>query len=311
MCSLSVMAIIVSYQPDLASLRGLLEALRPQVALSVVVDNGSDEDVAGWIAANVRDNLHCLALGANYGVAAAQNAGVRYAREAGATHVILFDQDSEPAPDMVAHLVAACLHMESLGYKVAAVGPRYIDSRQNNPPPFIQIRGFRLHRQECRNTGDVVRVDYLVSSGCLIPMTALEAVGMMREELFIDYVDIEWGLRSRSMGFQSFGACDAIMEHQLGEAPIRFMGKMLPVHTPLRHYYHFRNAVWMYRQNWPPFNWKVRDAHRLLLKFVFYTFMARPRWQHLKMITLGVLHGLRGRMGVFPTDSAEADNGSR
>jgi rhamnosyltransferase len=201
--------------------------------------------------------------------------------------------------------------MESLGYKVAAVGPRYIDSRQNNPPPFIRIRGFRLHRQPCRNAGEVVQVDYLVSSGCLIPMTALDAVGMMREELFIDYVDIEWGLRSRSMGFQSFGACDAIMEHQLGETPIRFMGKMLPVHTPLRHYYHFRNAAWMYRQNWPPFNWKVRDVHRLMLKFVFYTFMARPRLQHLRMMTLGVLHGLRGRMGAFPTDSAEADNGSR
>ena len=269
MCRLRVIAIIVSYRPSLGPLQCLLDALRPQVALSVLVDNGSDEDVAGWIARTDHENLHCLELAANYGVAAAQNAGIRYAREAGATHVILFDQDSEPAPDMVAQLVSACLHTETLGHKVAALGPRYVDSRQNNPPPFIQIRGFRVHRQECRNAGDVVHVDYLVSSGCLIPMTALDEVGMMREDLFIDYVDIEWGLRARSIGFRCFGVCDAIMEHQLGEAPIRFMGKMLPVHTPLRHYYHFRNAVWMYRQNWPPLNWKMRDAYRLILKFAF------------------------------------------
>jgi rhamnosyltransferase len=289
--------VVVSYQPNLELLNRLLEALRPQVAITVVADNGSDEDVAGWIARSAHEDVRCLALGANLGVAAAQNAGIRFAREAGATYVILFDQDSEPAPDMVAQLVSACLRMDALGHTVGAVGPRYIDPRQDNPPPFIQIRGFRVHRQECRNAGDVVRVDYLVSSGCMIPIATWDAVGMMREELFIDYVDIEWGLRARSMGFQSFGACDAIMEHQLGEAPIRFMGKMLPVHTPLRHYYHFRNAVWMYRQNWPPLQWKVRDAYRLMLKFVFYAFMARSRLQHIRMMTLGVLHGLCGRMG--------------
>ena len=98
MCRLRVIAIIVSYRPSLGPLQCLLDALRPQVALSVLVDNGSDEDVAGWIARTDHENLHCLELAANYGVAAAQNAGIRCAREAGATHVILFDQDSEPAP---------------------------------------------------------------------------------------------------------------------------------------------------------------------------------------------------------------------
>jgi rhamnosyltransferase len=292
-----VIAVVVSYQPKIESLKRLLDSLRPQVAITVVVDNGSDDDVAGLIARRAHEDVRYIGLGANLGLAAGQNVGIRFARESGATYVILFDQDSEPAPDMVAQLVSACLRMGALGHKVGAMGPRYVDPRQDNPPPFIQIRGFRLHRQECRNAGDVVHVDYLVSSGCLIPMTTVDAVGMMRDDLFIDYVDIEWGLRARSMGFQCFGVCDAIMEHQLGEAPVRFMGKMLPIHTPLRHYYHFRNAVWMYRQNWPPLQWKVRDAYRLPLKFVFYSLMARPRLQHIRMMALGVLHGLCGRMG--------------
>jgi rhamnosyltransferase len=211
--------------------------------------------------------------------------------------VVLFDQDSEPAPDMVEHLLQACLSKESMGHKVGAVGPRYVDARQDNPPPFIQIRGLRVRRQACRQRGDVVPVDYLVSSGLLIPMSVLDSVGRMKEELFIDYVDIEWGLRARIAGYQCFGVCDAMMGHQLGEQPIRFMKKMLPLHTPLRHYYHFRNAVWMYRQDWLPLHWKVTDAYRLVLKFVFYSLMARPRLQHLRMMALGALHGLRGRMG--------------
>jgi rhamnosyltransferase len=71
------------------------------------------------------------------------------------------------------------------------------------------------------------------------------------------------------------------------------------VHTPLRHYYHFRNAVWLYRQNWVPRNWKWVDGYRLLLKYVFYSLFARPRVTHWRMMTLGIWHGLRGRAGCL------------
>ena len=40
----------------------------------------------------------------NLGVAAAQNQGIEWAKQQGATHVLLLDQDSLPHPDMVARL---------------------------------------------------------------------------------------------------------------------------------------------------------------------------------------------------------------
>jgi rhamnosyltransferase len=149
----------------------------------------------------------------------------------------------------------------------------------------------------CESLTDIVPVDYLVSSGLLIPMAVLDRVGGMREELFIDYVDIEWGLRAGAAGYRSFGVCGAFMNHQLGETPISFMGKPRPVHTPLRHYYAVRNGIWMYFQPFPPFNWKVRDAYRLALKFMFYCLMTKRRGSHFRMMALGIWHGLLGRMG--------------
>jgi rhamnosyltransferase len=270
----------------------------PQVSGVVVVDNGSAESVLVWLEAYPATvPLVTIPLYGNQGIAAAQNVGIEYAKQQQADYVILFDHDSLPASDMVAKLLAVAEAKAAAGVNVAAVGPRYLDERQDNPPPFIQVVGLRVIKQPCICGDSVVDVNYLIASGCLMPMRALDAVGYMHEELFIDYVDIEWGLRARSKGFESFGACGALMGHDLGDEPFVFFGKKYPHHSALRHYYHFRNAVWMYRQPWLPLHWKLADAWRLLLKYGFYTLFAKPRHQHWWMMTKGVWHGLTGRMG--------------
>lgn len=284
---------VVTFEPERSALEALLDALVPQVQRVVVVDNGSRTDVAAWLAARSTPAVTLLAQADNRGIAAAQNIGIQWARTQGAAHVLLMDQDSLPAPDMVATLLSALSHHPV----PAAAGPRYLDARQDNPPPFIRVRGLHLKRCACTTDSDVVAVDYLIASGCLIPMTVLEEVGVMREDLFIDYVDIEWGLRARHHGFQSYGVCAAHMQHSLGETPMTWLGKAIPLHSPLRHYYHFRNAVLLYRTPWVPTPWKLVDGWRLCLKYVFYTLFAKPRLAHWRMMTLGIVHGLAGRSG--------------
>jgi rhamnosyltransferase len=291
-------AVIVTYFPDLALLEALLEAIQRQVVGIVVIDNGSPPTTIGWLRAKQSKlSLILRPLGENKGVAHAQNCGLAVAQESGAENVVLFDQDSRPTCDIVARLLEALLDRQAAGTRVAAVGARYLDPRQNNPTPFIRIEGLRLRRQCCGKPGAVVQTDYLISSGCLIPLAALKAVGGLRDELFIDYVDIEWGLRAKSKGYFCFGACNATMLHDLGGEPIRFLRRSYPCHSPLRHFYHFRNAVWMYRQPWVPFNWKCVDAFRLLLKYGFYSLLAKPRLEHWWMMTKGIGHGLSGSMG--------------
>lgn len=294
-----IFAIVVAYQPDLDVLARLLDTLEPQVQQTIVVDNGVTGNLATFLVERNDPSLRYLPLGSNLGVAAAQNAGIRLAKSQGADYVVLFDQDSEPAMDMVETLVRAATTIARQSYNVAAVGPRYTDKRQNNPPPFIRIHGLRLERCICENDAAVVPVDYLISSGCLIPMSTLDKVGAMAEELFIDYVDIEWGLRAKHFGYQSFGVCSASMRHSLGENPLHFLGRKIPLHSPLRHYYHFRNAVCLYRKDWLPVNWKIVDGWRLLLKYGFYALLAKPRHKHLWMMSLGIVHGLIGRTGKF------------
>lgn len=294
-----VVAIVVTYHPDLDLLGAQLTRLAPQVTDVVLVDNGSLCDLIAWNAQRIPAAAAVIALGENRGIAAAHNAGIQWARNRRAEFVLLMDQDSIPAPEMVERLASALSAQSS----PAAVGPRYLDERQDNPPPFIRIQGLTLERCACATDDSVIPVDYLISSGCLIPMSVLDAVGGMQDDLFIDYVDIEWGLRARHHGFQSYGVCGAHMQHSLGDQPIKFLGKNIPLHSPLRHYYHFRNAVFLYKEQWVPLNWKLVDGWRLCLKYVFYALFAKPRLAHLRMMSLGVWHGLRGKVGELATAS--------
>ena len=288
-----ITAVVVTYQPALEVLGQLLDALVPQVTSVVVVDNGSHSDLAAWNSARDTRAVELLRLGENRGIAAAQNVGIQWARNRGAGFVLLMDQDSIPAPDMVEKLVSTISEQTS----PATAGPRYLDERQDNPPPFIRVRGLSLERCACSTEESVVPVDYLISSGCLIPMSVLDKVGGMRNDFFIDYVDIEWGLRARHHGFQSYGVCSAHMQHSLGDHPIKLFSKNIPLHSPLRHYYHFRNAVLLYKEPWVPLNWKLVDGWRLCLKYVFYSLFAKPRMAHWRMMTLGVWHGWVGKAG--------------
>lgn len=293
--SLNVVAIVVTYQPEPEVIEQLLDTLILQVTSVVLVDNSPYSELATWNSERDTNAVELIRLGENRGIAAAQNVGIQWARYRGAEFVLLMDQDSIPAPDMVEKLVSTISEQAS----PATAGPRYLDERQDNPPPFIRIRGLRLERCVCSAEESVVPVDYLISSGCLIPMSVLDKVGGMRDDFFIDYVDIEWGLRARHHGFQSYGVCAAHMQHSLGDHPIEFFGKNIPLHSPLRHYYHFRNAVLLYKEPWVPLNWKLVDGWRLCLKYVFYSLFAKPRMAHWRMMTLGVWHGLVRKSGKF------------
>ncbi len=295
-----VVAVVVTFQPDRVRLRALLDAVTEQVEGLVLVDNG-DAALFSSLGLVCRTKVQTLGMGENRGLAAAQNRGIGKAREWGAEFVLLLDQDSVPAGDMVSKLMAAMMGLRDRGLRVAAVGPRYTDQNQIDLRPFVRVRNARVERFDCGRSDRVVEVDHLIASGSLVPVTALDAIGGMREDLFIDHIDTEWGLRARCEGYRLFGVCGAAMRHGLGDRPYRFLGRYVPIHSPLRHYYLFRNTVWLCRQGWIPWHWRLAIARSAFFKLLFFAIVPRERLSQIGMIFRGVCDGWRGRMGRLET----------
>lgn len=298
----SVVAVVVTYNPEDIGL--LLSTLREQCEAVVVVDNGSknSDDVRD---ACTQNNAHLLALPENLGIAAAQNIGIDWARERGAEAVLLMDHDSLPAPDMVERLWEQLVRDDSR----AAVGPLAAEEREGADQLVYVAREWKPGRASAEElNAEAVDVAFLIASGCLIRMDALDDVGGMNEALFIDHVDLEWGLRARNAGWTLAAIPAARLRHELGDEVAVVPGRAQPihVHSPIRNYYLARNTVWLIRESGlaPP-KWRARYVW-WLAKYVGFNgvgmqFMGVGEQaqgsSRRRMLAQGLRDGIRGRMG--------------
>jgi rhamnosyltransferase len=298
----SVCAVAVTYGPDRDALRSLAAAVRPQVDAFVVVDNHSDPALLD----DVRADATVLTQPVNVGLAAAQNIGIAWASAHGYSHVLLLDQDSEPAPGMVAALVDALTHLTKDGHPVAAVGPTFFDPREGSDAPFVRV-AFPVSEkiQPATLAGaeqPYVRCDFLISSGTLIALEVLAAVGAMDASLFIDNVDLEWSFRARSHGYELYGVTAARLNHHLGSdrKPILFGARRIVTHPPIRLYYIMRNRSLLYRMRATPRVWIAQDLLRVPVKFFLFAVLVGPRRQNITMMVRGLSDGALGRRGPIP-----------
>jgi rhamnosyltransferase len=271
-----VYAIVVAFHPDPDRFSSAISVLSAQVDSVIVVDNGGDAIASGH---------KVLRLDSNVGVGAAQNAGIRAALEAGATHVLLLDHDSIPAEGMVTRLLAA------LSGRVAAAGPVWeADGAESR---FIRFGRLGFERVRCGEADAVMDVDFLIASGTLIRADALLDIGQMDESLFIDHVDTDWCLRARAKGWRLAGVCGARMSHRLGERTFHLAGVPFHSHGPDRCYFTFRNSLLLYRRPHATARWIRADAMRLLKLAAATALFGRPRLASLAAAGRGFADGMR------------------
>jgi rhamnosyltransferase len=217
---------------------------------------------------------------------------------------LLSDQDSLPAPDMVKTLRSVAWERSASGARVASVCPEYFDQTTNVSSSFqVQLPG-RAFYSSVRGEEAMPWLEIVTSitSGCLITRDAMEHVGGMREELFIDHVDTEWSHRARSLGFVNYGTARTRLTHRLGDDvfSIWYFGwHPYSDYSPLRLYYRFRNFILLCRLPHVPRRWALRASWYWLGSFYAHAFFAPARLANVRMMLRGVWDGIWGRTGQF------------
>lgn len=302
-CPSRVCAVIVTWQPDLPPLQNLLESLLTQDCPFIVVDNGSaniaelqtliDRLGAGYpeVAAPV-----LVSWTQNRGLATAMNEGLRLARDKSYPFIVLFDQDSLISADFIAAMLAQWEQLQALDnsgrYHLppAAIGPRLQDPENGRRTAFRCFRWLRRSDSPVEGYPGLYETDFLISSGTLISTSALEVIGPMKDEYFIDNIDLEWCFRAKARGFSLYGTDRAILFHRIGEAsanPLVKSGVMVQ-HSPLRSYYSTRNRMHLWRQSYAPRDWKIRDMVRFVLKSLWLVSFTEKRKEYREQIRRGI-----------------------
>lgn len=94
-------------------------------------------------------------------------------------------------------MVARLLEATEEDPVIMAVGPLPSEEREGVDELVYVDRGWTPKRVS-RSGFDLSCLDvaFLVASGCLIRLPVLASMGKTREDLFIDHVDLEWGVRA-------------------------------------------------------------------------------------------------------------------
>jgi rhamnosyltransferase len=298
-----VHAVIVTFHPTDA-LRELVDALLGQVEHVHVCDNTPSP---GQQVVSGRDDARITvhAFGVNIGIAAALNEGVRSASER-CSYVLMSDQDSTPLPGMVDRLIHTYESSVASGLDVAVVGPDFVNDIDETPFNFQgPPRGnpWIYHHLRPSVEMPVIEVASVVTSGSLMPIAAFERVGPFLDELFVDYVDIEWCERARSMGMACLADGRARMRHAMGHASLRywlFRTFVISGYSPLRLYYQMRNVVFVARQPHVRRAFRVGALIFVLRKTYIYSLFSHHRLGSVGAIVRGVAHGFSGRLGPRP-----------
>jgi rhamnosyltransferase len=298
-----VIAVLVTFFPDIGILTQSLQALSNQCRSIILVDNTPAQESMLSAPIPETSKQKVISLGDNFGIAYAQNIGIEAAILAGADYVLLMDQDSIPEKTMVKKLLTAFENPINTKSNVIAAGPSYIDPRSKIRSFFMVSKlgiPFRYKPAKHEKPLYAVKTTFLISSGSLISIAKLKLVGGNRSNYFIDHVDTEWCLRAISKGFTLVGLHSATMEHALGDKVKRiwfFYLRAVAYHSPLRDYYMFRNTILMLRDTKIPALWATFLILRLLQFAGYFLLFANERALRLKCMYTGLIHGLKGAGG--------------
>jgi hypothetical protein len=196
----------------------------------VVCDNGSQDKsldkIAAWASASAKPYalydraqaeaggvagegtpLVLIQTGANLGFAGGNNVGLRYClAHGGFDYVWVLNNDTVVAPDALAQMVARMQQDPAIGMcgsklvfyhqrdKVQAYGGAAFDARRGVVVPIGQ---FQPTARPCDIAAVEAQTAYVVGASMLVSAPFLKTVGLMCEDYFLYFEEIDWAFRAR------------------------------------------------------------------------------------------------------------------
>lgn len=283
----------------------------------VVCDNGSQDSsldkIAAWANANgtpfvLYDRaqaesgglanesapLVLIQTGANLGFAGGNNVGLRYClAHGGFDYVWVLNNDTVVAPDALHHLVARMQQDPNIGMcgsklvfyhqrdQVQAYGGSAFDARRGVVVPIGQ---FAPVEATCNVAAIEAQTAYVVGASMLVSTPFLQTVGLMCEDYFLYFEEIDWAFRAKGK-FKLAYADASVVWHKEGGS-IGSSSTKEPSATSTKYLY--RNRV--------IFNWRYNRANfassMVRVAFEMLVLTKRRQFKTLRVALRATLDGL-------------------
>ena len=221
----SVYIILVNWngwQDTLECLRSL-EQLQYSNYTVIVVDNGSTDQSTQKIRQRF-PNIVLIESDKNLGFAGGNNLGIEYALDQQADYCWLLNNDTTVEPDALDHLINSMEADPEIGIcgsklvfyhqrdRLQALGGGYFNKWFGT----VHTIGSQKPIDTTLDTNKIeARLDYIIGASMMVSRQFIEEVGLMNEEYFLYYEEIDWAMRAQEK-FKLGLASQSIVYHKEG-----------------------------------------------------------------------------------------------
>lgn len=288
----------------LASLRSLAS---DDVGI-VCVDNGSQDGSVAAVRATHPD-VTVVENGRNLGFSGGNNAGIAHALAHGGQWVVLVNNDATLAPDAIEQLRAAAARHPDAG----ALAGKLFFVTLGDEPERIWFAGQRVRlelgyagRPQGYGKPDAPayrveqQVDRAAGAFMAVSRPAIEAAGVLDDDLFAYVEDVDWSVRIRRAGFGVWLVPAAVAHHRVSAST---GGERGSTHAL---YYGVRNSIVVCERHRPlpqPLRWLRRQAIRSIF-MAQALLLSEGRAKFVRAVRGGYRDARAGRLGERSTSSS-------
>lgn len=277
-----------------ACLDSLTRQTYPHLDITVV-DNASTDGSAELVSEKY-PSVRFLALDKNYGFSGANNFALRDALNRHADYLMLLNNDTFAAPDMVAEMIAVMQRDP----KIAVVCPKIYFAHQQD---MLWYAGgdFSLWTSATKHRGWMQtdhgqfdqRREFTQATGCALMVRgdATREVGLLDERFWIYAEDLDWSVRFSKKGYRLSFAPQARLWHIDGATNVKVLGKGS---EERRQFLSTRNMIFVARKHVRWWQWPTHALGFAIYHIGFYTGLRlwRRDFRALLAIYRGLLEGL-------------------
>jgi rhamnosyltransferase len=288
----SIAGVVLYNHPS--STISLLQDLRRQSCEIHVFINALSPDQDISIYSSLSNSI--TFLGENLGLATALNAIIKVFMSSASQYLFLFDQDSRISDGYIDGMINEYQSISSLDHSIVCLAPMLIDIKHRSRLATNAI----LDSSHLINTANPTAA----TSGCLFTQKSFSTVGVMDENLFIDGIDHDWCLRAWMSQCSIHFSTKVTLSHNMGDSFIKYGISLKPIHAnPIRHYYIVRNSIYIILWKSSPIGWNLLEGFKTIRRVVGYPLLSGKKLLSLRMVVLGILHGILRRMGKLSSVS--------
>lgn len=289
---------IVTYNPEIKRLKQNISAIKKQVSLLIIVDNGSSN--IKEIQNSIEDEILLIKNEKNLGIATALNQICENALRRKYDWCLLLDQDSICSENIIKNYSPYTKETNN-----AILCPFIIDEYKIS---IKQYKNMKLPSISCCN--------YAITSGSFISLKIWESLDGFMDELFIDGVDSDYSFNVRCHGYRILRVNMNYILHEQGDKTEKThiyrihkdeSGKktIKPAYrfnySLIRWYYMARNNLIIIKK-YKKLNGFIKPIINYCVRFLSVILIERQKSKVISSIWKGITEGLNYKVAQVEVD---------